>query len=180
MITELNLYILPETDCRFMSISDRSIYNPNIPVTDAMIQITPPGFKYPINFYYEPNRVLTVNSSVLKISTAKRIQDLCCMPDGLYIIKQQICPHDKMFAEYYYMRTTILDSEIMTKRCRLNSLDINSKSFNDMRENIQDIEFYIKQSKASAESCGDIEKSTLFYKKAEKLLRDLDKNCKLC
>jgi len=180
MVTELNLHIIPETDCRFLSIADRSVYNPDIPVTDAVIQITPPGFNYPINFYYEPHKILTVNSSVLKISTAKRMSDLLCLPDGVYIIKQQICPHDKMFAEYYYMRTTLLDLEILSKRCRLNSIEINSKEFKELREKIQDIEFYIKQSKAAAESCGDIKKAGIFYSKAEKLINELDINCKSC
>lgn len=180
MITELNIYILPETDCRFMSISDRSIYNPSIPVTEAVIQITPPGFNYPINLYYEPYKILTVNASLLKVSTARRVSNLSCLPDGVYIIKQQICPHDKMFAEYYHMRTTILDIQVGDSRCKLNSLDINSKEFKELRSKVEDIEFYLKQSRAAAESCGDIKKANLFYDKADKLLKELNSNCTIC
>ncbi len=51
MITQLNITIPQETNCKFLSIWDRSFYNPNLPVDEPTMLITIPGFKYAKKLY---------------------------------------------------------------------------------------------------------------------------------
>lgn len=180
MITQLNILILPETDPRFLSIADRSVYNPDIPVTESILQITAPGFNFPNSFYYQPNKILTVNSNLLKLSNANTVENLCALPDGTYTIKQQICPHDKLFAEYYYFRTVLAEEKLNKLRCSLETCNTNTKEFKEKMSNISEIDFYLTQAKVAAESCGLLDKSKEFYKMATKLLNKSESNCSTC
>lgn len=177
MKTHLNIYILPETDARFLSIADRSIYNTDLEVKETSYLITPPGFTYPVQFAYVPNQVLTVNTNLLNITNTSSYETLSGLPDGIYLIKQQMCPVDQLFAEYFYMRTTKLEQKLNRIRCSYKPTDVNLKEATELRKTIMEIDFYITQSKAAAESCGNSVIATDFYKKASHLIEDTINKC---
>jgi hypothetical protein len=178
MNTQLNITIPKETDCRFMSIWDRSLYNPDLPVSEALYNITPPGWNYPRNFYYEPNKVFTVNSSLLGLTTETNFAKMPPLPDGVYVIKQQICPHDKLFAEYYHFRTCRLQDSLNKLLCKIKSpCEITRKEMSALQNDYLDAQFYLDVAVASAESCGNIEKAQLFYDKAKEIIKDISNDC---
>jgi len=174
--TQLNIDIPEEKDCRFLTIVDRSVYNPDIPIEETTLQITPPGFNYPISFYYEPHKSITFNSNLLKLTNTSG--DYSNLPDGIYIIKQQMCPVDKLFAEYYYMRTCNIRSCYYDKFCKLTSIcDLDSKEYKELKASLDKIDHYIKAAKYSASHCGDIQKAQDFLKQAKKLIDKISSNC---
>lgn len=179
MNTQLNIIIGKETDCRFMSIWDRSLYNPELPVSEALYNITPPGWNYPVSFYYEPNKVFTVNSGLLGLTQEEDFENMPSLPDGVYIIKQQICPHDELFAEYYHFRTCRLQNDLNKLLCKIKTpCELTRKEMSALQNDYRDARFYLDVAIASAESCGNIDKAQLFYDKAKEIIKEIKNGCK--
>lgn len=183
MRSQLELYFPPTTP-KIMVIQDRSIYNPDIPVENAILQITPPGFKHSIPFNVEPGFSLVVNSNLLKLSNVKKLDDLCDIPDGVYIIKYSICPNDEMYEEYYHLRISKIMSDFIEKSCSLDLADCsneqnNSYTIKQLKE-LNTIETYIKAAKNSVEDCNDLKKGQELYDFAKKKIDKINKTCGEC
>lgn len=180
MKTHLNIEVIPGYDCRFLSIADRSYYNPDLPIDQPYLFITVPGFNYPYSFLYVPNKINTYTSFDLGLSNNQSGDNLPDLPDGVYIIKQQICPHDELFNEYYHMRTCKIMNKYYKEFCKIiNPCNLSGKEIKDLIDKLNKIKFFIDASKYSADYCGDISKAMDFYNKADELLTDFNK-CKNC
>lgn len=88
-------------------IEDTSTYNPDITPTCPNLQITPPGYKTPASI--DPLTTgfrLVLNSCTLGISSPGDCStNLPNIQDGPYYIRYSISPNDKVYVEYWYMRT---------------------------------------------------------------------------
>lgn len=89
-------------DPKYITITDLSLYNPEVPVTSAVYRITLPNFGKYIEIAYIPSTVLNINSNILMLTNAVDEAGLKELPSGLYVINQSICPNDKVFVEYNY------------------------------------------------------------------------------
>ena len=177
MKTHLNI-IIHDKDCRFLSITDLSYYNNELPIEQPYFYITVPGFNYPYSFLYTPNQTNTYTAFDLGLTNNATGENLPNLPDGVYIIKQQICPHNELYNEYYYMRVCILLNLYYDKFCKIKKLcNITEKELNEEIKKLNKIKFFIDATKYSAENCGNINDAMAFYKKAEELLNDKCNNC---
>ena len=97
-------------------IDDTSTYDSLLPVTCLNLQICPPGYKVPASI--DPLRTgfrLVLNSCSLGISSVGDCsQSLPNLQDGLYRIRYSVAPNDKVFVEYYHLRTVKAMNRYMT------------------------------------------------------------------
>jgi hypothetical protein len=181
MTSKLFLQEIPTNDCRILTFCDSSYYNPEIETENAILEITPPGFKYSIFFELKPKFTIVLNSSNLKIVPAKAATQLACLPDGIYKIRYSINPNDKVYVEYNFLRNTLQMqafhksvSELFNKRCKLNK-----KRFEERRGELTWIKELIDAAKYKAEECGEAQAAIDMYNEANRLLVDFN-NCKAC
>lgn len=156
-------------DPRYITLTDFSVYNTEIPVTNALYRITLAAFNQYVDIPYEPGTILNVNSNLLKL-TASGVSGLCDIPSGLYIINQSVCPNDKLFSEYYLFN-------IVPDLKKLAKLVCCHREDNDKMDALWDIKLMLETAKILAEDCSDTKNSVSLYNIASKKINSFDCNC---
>ena len=110
--TLLNLHIQDTSDLKNIILSDISVYNPDLPVEDCIIEITVPNFSSTFLSPYQPSKANILNSAVLNWTTQESLSNL---PDGLWKFRQSVKPNGLINREYNYFRVINLKSQILTK-----------------------------------------------------------------
>jgi len=149
-----------------------STYNPDIPVQNGIIEVTPPGFSCPVSFPVDQDFSLTLNSSTLKIAPAIRQEDLVDLPDGIYYYKYSIKPNDQLFVEYAALRNCALLQKYYYAICQLFSErpKITRREFEEKRSALIWIKELIDGSRWKVEECGEEKEGIEMYNEALRLL----------
>jgi len=178
--TRLDINILETFDCKTLAFVDASEYNANMVITDRILQIQVPGYTKIVETAYKKEGVTILNSNSLNLtSTYHELQEL---PDGFYVLKISICPHEVYFCEKTLYRTCALDCKY--EKAVL-MLDINTCTDCVDRSKLRKIDEakrYIEGVVANA-NAGNIDKANSLYQYVDKLLEDIincdcEKNCK--
>lgn len=91
---------------------DMSIYNTQLPIDEPSLTIFTPFSLNPIALPYYPN-ILT-NITTIDLQLSDKVESLPC---GLYKIKQSICPHNKLFYEFWYVHLDSIKQRIAKLYC---------------------------------------------------------------
>lgn len=91
MRTELNLIHQITNDPNHLVLIDASVYNPNLPVENAYLEVTPPYFSGYIQVLYQPSHVTLINAKSLHLS-----QEIEPLTSGVYTITQTIKPNNTL------------------------------------------------------------------------------------
>ena len=91
---------------------DMSIYNTQLPIDEHSLNINTPYAINTISIFYIPNNITNITSVELQLSN--NIESLPC---GLYKIKQSICPHNKLFYEFWYVHLDSIKQDIARLYC---------------------------------------------------------------
>ena len=172
------------TDC-VLRIEDTSIYDPLMPYICPTVQVLVPGYNNCITF---DNTTIpqVIKGFIFNLSACDlEIQLVSCgiefdsIPDGIYVIKYAISPHDKMYVEYNHLRVTALRAKLKQEWCNLKlsacePIPETSNKFISLME----ITGYIDAAQAKAEYCLDAKQAMVLYNYAKKLLDNY--SCKLC
>lgn len=182
MVSKLFLDISQSYNLKTMRVLDSSFYNEDIDISCARLEVTPPGFDYPVLINAEPYFNIVLNSSNLGLSKVTKYQDLAELPDGVYKIRYSIAPNDKVWVEYEHLRNQQQLNQFFGLYCRLklSNLDPNRDQNNSLRE-LAKIKQYIDAAKIEVEFCGDRDKGLEIYDYAQKQLVKLgDGQCTNC
>lgn len=173
MISRLEIQEIPAS-CKVLKLIDASTYNTNLPVNNAVLEVTPPGFSCPVAFTVSQNFSITLNSSTLQIAPAITQEDLVDLPDGIYYYKYSIQPNDQLFVEYSYLRNCQLLQKYQYEVCKLFSEreKITRKEFDEKKRKLTWIKELIDASKIKVEECGEQQEGIEMYNEAQ---RQLDK-----
>ena len=176
MTTKLALQEVPSNNCKYLRIADNSWYNPNIPYSNGILEITVPGFSCPIVFDVNKMFNTAYNSSMLKIAPAYSFTDLIALPDGVYNIKYSVRPNDKLFVEYDLFRTCKATTRYMKAICDLlaGKCNLPSKEFEESKRKLLYIKELIDASKYMVEEAQDAPKGIALYNEADRLLNRLN------
>jgi hypothetical protein len=172
------------TDC-VLRIEDTSIYDPLMPYICPTVQVLVPGYKDCVTFNdttvpaVGANFILNLSACNLKVQTNRCGDEFYPLPDGIYVIKYALSPHDKMYVEYNHLRVTALRKQLKEEWCKLKlsacePIPETEDKFNALME----ITGYIDAAKAKAEYCLKAEEAMVLYNYAKKLLDKF--SCKLC
>ncbi len=157
-------------DVRYLTITDFSIYNTDIPVTSSIYRITIPNFNKYVDVSYTPGTAININSNLLNLTTTRTVGGLACLPSGLWTINQSVCPNDKLFNEYYFFNISPDLVELATAVCC-------NKEDEDILEKLWDIKMNFELAKTLAEECGDTKKAIALYNQAAKQLARINCEC---
>lgn len=181
MESKLFLQEIPTNDCRILRFCDSSYYNPDIKVTNALLEITPPGRDCAVTFKLKPNFTIVLNSSNLKLVPARNETQLVCLPDGIYKIRYSINPNAKTYVDYDFLRNTSQMQVFYKAVCNLfdKREKITRKLFEERRAALLWIKELIDGAKYKIEECCDAEMGINMYNEANTLLVEFN-NCKSC
>jgi len=165
MISTLSLDIINTGNLNSFRIMDNSDYNPNLPVTCALLEIKPPGKSQSIYFDMLPNFNKAFNASNLHIQLAANYSSLLPLPDGIYYIKYSINPADQLYVEYYYLHNANQYKDYINKCCELYSskCSLSKKEYNIKVKELRDIKDMIDASKYLVEWCDKSESGQDMY-----------------
>ena len=176
MISQLDIYIDRQLlNPNLLVVKDASYYNPDIEVTNAYLEILPPGFRENLLIEVDPRFIEILDSNSLNLTSPCKDNSLSELPDGLWTIRYSICPNDKLYVEYTFLRNTKQLIEFQKLYCALNhcsSLELENK----LKE-LEVINSYIKAAEYKAE-CGQYKQALELYDYANKLIKKDDCGCK--
>ena len=153
-------------DPKYLMLYDLSVYNTDVPVTNAIYRITLPNFNQYVEVNYTPGTLLNVNSNILKLTDTLDPGALISLPTGLYVIRQSICPNDKLYYEYRYFNIQP-DLEYLTQAV--------CDKYDDKKalEDLFDIKMQLETAKMLAEGCGKDKQAAALYNVAKKRINYL-------
>lgn len=156
-------------DCKYITIHDFSVYNPDVEVTNALYRITLAAFNQYVDVPYTPNTVMNINSNLLNL-TGAYYSGLCDIPSGLFVINQSVCPNDKLFSEYYLFNICPDLEKLKNAVCCW-------KEDKEKLDLLWDIKMELELAKTLAEDCNDTKKAIALYNTASKRLNQLGCEC---
>jgi len=164
-----------------LRICDESIYVDNLEVDCPSLLITPPGFVCPVEFNCMDDFCCkTFTACDLGLQT-EGCQESCYedLPDGIYVIKYSISPHDKVFVEYNHLRITKALWEYNELLCDLDLSDCTPGQETKMKlAKLRQVKTYLDAAKATVEICHDPKKGMDLYNYALKQMKKM--NCTDC
>ena len=176
MISKLGIQEIPGNDCKYLRLVDNSYYNPNLTITNEILEITAPGYDCPVVFNVDHHFNTVFNSSLLKINTSQPTH-LVPLPDGVYHIKYSINPNAAIFVEYDLFRNCQLQGRYAIAVCKLFSKKcfLPHREFESARKELIWIKELIDASKYIIEESCDIKAGLELYNEAYALLNDVNK-----
>lgn len=170
---------IPDTACNnILRIWDASMYGEGLDVDCPRLDITMPGFSVPI-YYTEltPGFVKNINAVDLGLQHPQSTVPVV-LPDGLYKIRYSVSPNDKVFVEYYHLRTTTLMSIYYQELCKvqLETCEPDVEQHQKLHD-LRYIKMYIDAAKAKTEYCHAPKEGVEMLNYAEKLLRKYLTGC---
>ena len=166
-VTKLSFHVLPDTDCKYLSIADTSFYSSTQVISEALLQIITPFDDTPVDTMYYKNAVIVLNSNTLKITNVQNLEYLTELPDGLYTAKISICPQDRFFYEQSWYKTCLLECKFDKAFLKLKVQSCESCFSPDKLKSLDRAWIYIKSIQANVKDCN--------YKEADKLYKAADK-----
>ena len=175
----LSLEVLNVSNPEVFSIKDTSKYAKNLKVDCPEVLITPPGFNKPALIKVQEGFDLVLESCSLGIQTTDCNTQRTVIPDGLYIIRYQVSPHNKVFVEYNYLRITNIMKTWYDKLCKLDIQACEpSRDRQALLDEMMDIKLYIDAAKAKVEYCASPEAGLELYTYAKSKLNKI--TCSNC
>lgn len=181
MKSQLSLQVYEDRNCKTLTVKDISIYNEDITNTCNELLITPPGFGETHKFEVadEFHQVFTSNS--FNYTSAACEDELIVLQDGLYQIKYQVCPTDKVFVEYHHLRQCQALNMYYEALCALKLEPCTPTSLQEEKlESLREIKQYLDAAKSYVESCGAPRKGIELHDYAVNKLKNLGVVCKTC
>ena len=148
----LSLEVLSVSNPEVFSIKDTSTYAENLKIDCPELLITVPGFTQPALIKVTKNFDLTINACALNVQTTNCDNTRVMIPDGLYIIRYQVSPHDKSYVEYNHLRITNIMKQYYDKLCDLDIKPcVPDSDRKRLIDELNDIRLYIDAAVAKVE-----------------------------
>jgi len=165
-----------------LRVMDTSIYNPIIPVTCPLLEVTLPGFNYSVQFtdpVIEPGFIVNLTACDFGIQTVQCGSVLANLADGIYIIKYSVSPNDQVYVEYNHLRITAALTNYQSILCELDLGTCDPpQQIKDKLNKLRLINMYLQAAKAKVEFCHNPAEGMQLYNYAVKLLAKME--CKSC
>lgn len=167
--TTLGFEYINNDDATLLLLVDVSTYL-NDPVK-PIFSIKAPGMSSYIAVPYNPNQLNVLNSHILGLTLYN--SNFSSLPDGVYEIKQAICPYDEVYKKKFILRDNQLKATLYTY---LNQDDTccDCPDSGKLESTLSKINLLLHSAKADA-IFGEVKKATEKYNKASNLVGTLKK-----
>jgi hypothetical protein len=175
----LSLDVIETSNCSILNVIDTSVYTDNIPFNCGELLITPPGFTAPVLTEVQKDFNLKFTPCALGVQTTSCNTTVNSLSDGIYIIKYQVAPTDKVYVEYNYLRTTELLSAYHKKLCEIDVQPCEPSSVKkDLLAEMYYIRTLIDAAKSKVEFCQSPNEGMELYDFAKTKLKKI--TCDIC
>lgn len=170
----LNLQITDAADCSIIIVRDASVWDPNLVVQNAIVEVQPP-----LSTCFYPFSVTNSCSGVpgFGITLSCGQLGLCCedcppsastLPDGNYNIRFSVDPNLATMVEFNYFRVCDLMNRYISAICdtRGQKNDLRPDQYNRRLTELRGIKELIEGAKWSAEECTDVHQALEMYNEA--------------
>lgn len=176
----LSLEIPTVANCEIFTIWDTSQYSSVVPVDCSELLVIPPGFNSPKLIEIKENFKMDFNACAFGLQTVQCNTTRSSFPDGIYVIRYRVQPHDKSYVEYNHLRITTILQMYYKKLCDLDIKPCDPSS--DRKSLIDQMEFIktlIDAAKAKVEYCHSPSEGMELYNFALRKLQKItcDPNC---
>lgn len=176
--THLDLYIYDKFDLKTIYIQDVSQYNPDLPVIDPILAITPPDYATTYAIGYVPGTFMPITSNAFQWTSSDSYGGLMNLPDGLWHIQQSVKPNGKINKSFKYFRITSLKKQILD--CVAKLLDNTCTDPISVDNNTKDYFIYLQlldSAKYMVEECCLHNEGKIIYNQVQK---EFNQKCKDC
>jgi hypothetical protein len=162
-----------------LSILDTSVYALSIPVTCPTLNVTVPGFNYSTQLTIIPGDNTILTACDLQLQVVGCDITLNDLPDGIYVIKYSVSPHDQLFVEYNHLRISKALNIYNNILCNLDLATCEPpEKIKKKLEKLQMARMYLDAAKAKVEFCHEPANGMSLYNYAVKLMKKIEcKNC---
>lgn len=164
-----------------LTILDTSAYAENMAISCPTLQILLPGFTVAVTFDedsvppLQPNFLRTFTACHLGIQTSNCGTNYDCLPDGIYVIKYSVSPHDYVYVEYNHLRMVKAWKKYQSVLCELELDTCSPKAEKSAKlKQLMEIKGYLEAAKAEVEFCHKPNKGMELYQYAMSLLDKFD------
>lgn len=154
----LSLEVPDTTNSEIFRVLDTSTYDAILKVDCGTLQITPPGFTVPVAIEVIPQFNLVLNACSLGLQATNCGTTAVPLPDGIYIVRYSVSPHDKVYVEYNHLRVTQTLTVYYQYMCELEMAACEPDA--DVKEQLDELRLirsFIDAAKAKVEYCHDPE-----------------------
>lgn len=174
----LGLEITDGMDCSTMIIRDASVWDPNLPIQNAIIEVQNPlsDCFYPFSVSTScgtiPGFGVALSCAQLGICCADCVPTVSTLPDGNYNIKFSVDPNLATMVEFNYFRICELYSSYIASVCTTRAMekDLRPDEFTKRLVELRGLREMIDSSKWAAEENLDIPAALDLYNEAKRLL----------
>lgn len=175
-VYKIDFLILPTNDPKIIVLLDRSNYltNPEKP----RLEITLPGYTGHIEVPYNIGGLTVIDSDLLKLTESCEYNTLVDLPDGIYHIKQKVCPYDELFVSKCYLHSAELEGKFNQALLKIDDVP----EYGDKKGLISELvnfEILLKSAKAEIIYC-NAQKAAEKYKLANNKITKLLNNLNYC
>jgi hypothetical protein len=175
----LSLEVPTVANCEILSIRDTSQYSELLPVDCPELLVTVPGFSSSVLVEVTKDFFVNLNACDLALQKENCSTSRLELPDGVYIIKYGVAPHDKVYVEYNHLRVTNILTMYYKVLC---CIDLETcepfSEKKDLIEEMQYIKTLIDGAVAKVEYCSSPSQGMDMYNYALKRLNKI--LCKSC
>ncbi len=163
---------------RAFKIMDNSSWDAAIRINNALIEVTPPSYKYQSIFKVKKDFSLILNANNLHLNSGG-ISPLPSIPDGDYNIKFSVDPNLKLCVEYTYFRNV---KQLNKYFCLLTTLlkdriKLTNKEYTRKKNALLWYKELIDGAKYLAEDRDDICSAKVIYNEVNDLLNNFSTCC---
>ena len=115
----LSLEIPLVANKKIFTISDTSSYASAMGVNDPELLILPPGFSSPASIMVGAGFNINFDACDLGLQTQNCDTQQDDLPDGIYVVRYRVQPHDKAYVEYNHLRVSNILAKYYDKLCQL-------------------------------------------------------------
>lgn len=182
MAHSLNLEITDALDCSTLIIRDASVWDPNLPVQNAIIEVQTPlstcfySFTVTNSCGLVPGFGVALSCAQLQLCCMDCLPSSSTLPDGNYNIKFSVDPNLKTMVEFNYFRTCDLTNKYIAAVCHTREMkcDLRPDEYKVKLLALRDIKDLIDSSKWSAEECLNVHQALEVYNEAISLLQQFN------
>jgi hypothetical protein len=174
----IDFEIFPTGNPKTLVFVDSSTYisSPDAPRLSVLF----PGYDAFFTANVQPSQVNTFNSNTIGYTSSLNFDTLLDLPDGVYVLKYEICPYTTNYTVKYICRTTLLEQDISRIYEYIEASACTTKHDKEILGEIAEIHMLVEGCHYIVEA--DQKKATEFYALAERITRQvlqkLEKCCK--
>lgn len=182
MVHTLGLLIPDSMDCKTQKVIDTSVYNPSLNVSNALLEVTPPGYGCPVIIEVNKNFNTTLTAVNLHIVQGYSSGVLANMPDGIYHYKYSVDPNTKIYVEFDKFRACKIRSRLRAaiRKLFLDKSKVGKELFHEGLKKLMYVEQLINAAVYMVDDNSEYNRRALeLYNEAYSLIKDFN-DCETC